>query len=151
MKHYSYLNEGAIEERDVLLDILRPKTEYVDRDVNVTINKPSTAEDLRLLKEMQEQAEKSVIDKHISTLANNDMNFVNIIQDYDCQVNQRYLLCAFKLNGKDFRFKIDVSERFIAAQSDRNAIIQDVRNKIISAIAEQLFVSLDFLPSAIYF
>ena len=101
-----------------------------------------TDESVKLLKEMQDEALQSVVDRlHVED------NIINghaaIFDDY--LRGQRLLLIKFKMNGKDYDFKVDVDELKVQTKHDMLVQLYHKASEVIAAKFVEL--AIDKKPS----
>jgi hypothetical protein len=103
----------------------------IDAHVNVTEKRAPTDESVRLLKEMQREAEKRVLE--VVRVDNNDFNCV--LHKLDDHLNSMTRLVAiFSLNGK----KLQAEHCFDTLHFDREEVVIGIRDAVAKEIANHI-------------
>lgn len=81
------------------------RTEYVDRDVSVTIKekRAPTDESVKLLGEMEAAARERIVERYVATLEDNTLSAIATMEMYDTYKTR----IRFTLNGKDISVDLD--------------------------------------------
>lgn len=115
------------------------RTNYVpyEKSVNVKEYKAPTDEALKMLQDMQEKAEGSIINK--IDVIDNVINFVAIFFAKDIIYDSVTLHLKFTINSKEFIFKENIARRdYIKIYSDYHHSRRDLTEKVCRLIAEDL-------------
>ena len=87
--------------------IERGATTYVPYAKTINVNKAPSADDARLLNEVQAEAEKRIVKTILHGAKDNDFEFVEVIRDSNCMERCERVHLMYKLNGRDYEIRID--------------------------------------------
>lgn len=115
------------------------RTHYVERNVNVTEHRAPTDESVRLLREMEEAAEKNVLDR--VKLADNGFECALTLYR-DAMNDEVRVIARYKLNGRvsEVEHRIPTTQFSRRPQEKLEAILP-IRVKIAEDIASQMLAA----------
>lgn len=103
------------------------------QNISVTEKKASTAEDVRLLKELEKEAESKVTAEIIVNIGTNNVNGT-IISEFNNMTRMKSYYSVFSLNSKEYKVKIEFPDMTISKEE----MVRKLYKEFGHAIAEEL-------------
>ncbi len=104
-----------------------------EKNVNVNINRQSTSDDARLLKQLEQEAKDKVIAAYIEQAGDNTLAHVRVIVQAECTSLDNLIYGAFSLNGKTYEVRVRAK-----SNPDRYEGINEIYKRLAERIAEEM-------------
>lgn len=118
------------------------RTEYVPYEKSVTITKPSTAEELKLLRKMEKEAMDSIIS--VNKVNMGDNLFEGVIyhyKDHTISFDSDKFKLVVKVNGQEVSVDVKVSRYDLPPESHEMEKVQLGYNKLVEKFAAKLIAA----------
>lgn len=108
----------------------------------INVNKPSTADDLRLLKEMEKEIEQNITQKIITTIEDNVISTTIVDQTsmFSALGYKHRYYAIFSINGKPFKIHLDIDD---FDTKDTQKLMKAIYQGFSEQVVQQLLIQLD--------
>ena len=118
-------------------DLSPPKTEYITKIVDVKINKSSTAEDVKLLRELEEIAKNNILDIVFHKLEPIGIEYAELVITVNHIDWAKHILIIFSINGHKVKHYFKWDDWQVLNQRQR---IEEIYKLISNEITELLLI-----------
>jgi len=113
----------------------RSQNHYHQNKVEITEKRAPTDESVRLLKEMEREAEKKNLDLFYANLEDNGLSACVIHKEYSARDNKDFIVTIFTLNGKKFEV---ISKSEFGGFENKAKLCEQLRKEIADEIADEI-------------
>lgn len=122
----------------LFVPISETRTEYVDRNVDITINRAPTDESVKLLREMEDKAKAQVP----QSIAVEENGFNCVVQAEHHMLSDALMYRAvFDLNGKRMKAEATLSRHKMTGPNDHSGLLISLRDEVAKVIATEILSS----------